>query len=152
MFDRFGEMGSYEEINMAADGLLNEGDTKNIFVLAEENGIDREYAQAFIDGDIPLLCDAATAAVGKLDVEMKDGSAKKYRSEIPAEPIVEYLKAQAGDEKLAAAVRAKGKSLTECLAHVKAEAKKIVTRETPYLADAVVYKMARDYYLGGGER
>lgn len=44
-------------------------------------------------------------------------------------------------------MREKGKSLAGCLKHVESEARKKVSREKPYLADAVVYRMARDYYM-----
>ena len=149
MFDKFGEFDTYNEINMAAEGLKEEGDTDNIFILAEENGIDKDFAQMYIDGDIPCLCDIATAAAGKLEVEMKQKEVEAYKTKIPAQPIVEYLKSELLKEDMAGAVREKGKSLLSCLKHVETEAKKIVTRQQPYLADAVVFKMAKDYYLGG---
>ena len=69
MFDKFGEFDSYEEINELADNLLNEGDTKSIRELAEENGIGEEYAEAFLQGEFPVLCDQLTAALGKIEVE-----------------------------------------------------------------------------------
>lgn len=147
MFDLFGEM-TAEEINKTAEGLKNEGDTENVYALAKENGISKEFVEMYLQGDIPALCDAMTAAVGKLDVEMNEKEVKAYSSKIPAEPIVEYLKQKAmEDEAVAAKIREKGKSLAGCLKHVESEARKKVSREKPYLADAVVYRMARDYYM-----
>ena len=70
MFDRFGEFDSYEQLNELAENLFNEGDLDGIRILAEENGIG-EFAGPYIEGDIPSLCDAETAAVGKLIVEAK---------------------------------------------------------------------------------
>ena len=65
MFDKFGEMDSFGEINELADNLFNEGDTASIKTMAKENGIDKEYVDMYLAGDIPVLCDAMTAALGK---------------------------------------------------------------------------------------
>ena len=73
MFDKFGEMGSYEEINMAAEGFFNEGDMESLRELAKENGIDEYYAELYIAGEIDVLCDSAvTAAIGKIEVECEN--------------------------------------------------------------------------------
>lgn len=37
--------------------------------MAEENGIGEEYAEAFLQGELPVLCDQLTAALGKIEVE-----------------------------------------------------------------------------------
>lgn len=69
MYEIFGEMDSAEEINAAARGLKDEGDRENIYTLAEENGIDRAFADMYLDGTMEnLCCDAATAAIGKIEV------------------------------------------------------------------------------------
>ena len=49
MFKVFGEFDSSKEINMTAEGLLNEGDKDNLYVLAQENGLDKEDVDDFID-------------------------------------------------------------------------------------------------------
>ena len=54
MFEKFGEMDSYKEINDLAEAMFNEGDLESIKILAEENGIS-EYADLYISGDIPYL-------------------------------------------------------------------------------------------------
>lgn len=43
MFEKFGEMSSYEEINTLAENLLNEGDHEGLKKMAAENGIDPEF-------------------------------------------------------------------------------------------------------------
>ena len=48
LYEKFGEFDSAEEINAAADGQKAEGDTDAIFVIAQENGLDREDAQDFM--------------------------------------------------------------------------------------------------------
>ena len=114
MFDTYGEFDSFEEINARADELMNAGVRQGIIDLAKENGIPEEFAQAFIDGDIPYLCDAATAAVGKIEIE---------RQETVLEGVLEdwisYIEAECQeDEELARAVRSKGKSLNGCIAEL----------------------------------
>ena len=39
MFDKFGEMDSYKEINELAENLFNEGDIDSLRVMAKENGL-----------------------------------------------------------------------------------------------------------------
>jgi len=39
MFDKFGEMDSYKEINTFAENLFNEGDIESLRNMATENGI-----------------------------------------------------------------------------------------------------------------
>lgn len=112
MFDKFGEMDTFGEINELADNLFNEGDTESIKTMAKENGIDKEYVDMYLAGDIPVLCDAMTAALGKIDVEVADLKPKEIM-----EDWVEYLRGQCMEnELLAFNVRKKGKSLKGCIA------------------------------------
>lgn len=111
MFEKFGEFDSADEINELAQNLLKEGDKKSIYVLAKENGIPKDYADMMIDGTFPMLCDAAMAATGKIDVEA---------AELKPEGIMldwtEYIKAVCmEDGKIAENVRKKGKSLKSCI-------------------------------------
>lgn len=111
LFGKFGEFGSADEINELTKNLLAEGDKASIKKLAQENGIPKEYAEMFISGDIPVLCDAQTAAVGKIDVE----AAALKPQDIMAD-WVEYIKAVCiEDEDMACKVRAKGKTLKGCI-------------------------------------
>ena len=73
MFERFGEMGSYEELNELAENFLKEGDIESLRLMAEENGIPEVYAEMFIAGEIPFLCDQITAANGKLTYAVREG-------------------------------------------------------------------------------
>lgn len=147
MFEVFGNMDSFEEINRTAEGLFNEGDMENIRVLASENGLDPEMTEAYISGDIPMLCDPMMAAVGKLEAERKEKEVVAYNRKIPADPIVDYLAGQCENEEFALRVRKKDKRFCDCLKHVEAEARKTVTEDKPWLSDAEVYRMAKDYYL-----
>lgn len=112
MFDKFGEMDTFGEINELAENLFNEGDTASIKTMAKENGIDKEYVEMYLSGDIPVLCDAMTAALGKIDVEVADLKPKEIM-----EDWAEYLRGQCMEnELLAFNVRKKGKSLKGCIA------------------------------------
>ena len=80
--------------------------------IAKENGIDKEYVEMYLSGDIPVLCDAMTAALGKIDIEVADLKPKEIM-----EDWVEYLRGQCMEnELLAFNVRKKGKSLKGCIA------------------------------------
>ena len=161
MFDKFGELNSYEEINELAENLFNEGDTESLRAMAEENGIQKDFVEMYLQGDLPVLCDAMTAALGKIDVEVKD-----LKPEEIMEDWVEYLRGQCMDDPdLAAAVRKKGKSLKGCIAallkwsfgHQQQIDKDIikaagvsagrVTLGIPGMARAK--KIITDYYIGG---
>ena len=63
MFDKFGEMDSYKEINELAENLFNEEDMDSIRELAKENGIPEDFVAMYLEGMIPELCDSTTAAV-----------------------------------------------------------------------------------------
>ena len=112
LYEKFGEFDSFTEINELAENLFNEGDVASIRILAGENGIADDFVEMYLTGDIPVLCDSMTAAVGKLDVEAAElkvvGLMKDW---------VEYVKVQCQENQvLAYKVRSKGKSLAGCIA------------------------------------
>lgn len=161
MFDKFGEMDSYQEINELAENLFNEGDTESLKAMARENGIQNEFVEMYLQGDIPVLCDPLTAAMGKIDVEVAELKPKEIM-----EDWVEYLRGQCMEnEILAYQVRKKGKSLKGCIAAllkwsfsnqqqidkdiIKAAGVSTgkVTLGIPGMARAK--KIITDYYMGG---
>ena len=48
MWERFGEFNTAEEINELAVNLRKEGDRESLKVLARENGLDADIAEAFM--------------------------------------------------------------------------------------------------------
>ena len=111
MFDKFGEFDTYEELNKAADGQKTQGDIAALKELAEENGIDLGDVEDYVDGVIPELCTAKTAALGKLAVEVADIKA----SEI-VQDWIDYIQTTAMEDlQMSLAVRKKGKSLIGCI-------------------------------------
>lgn len=110
LWKKFGEMNSCAEINELAENLLNEGDLASLREMATENGV-ADMAELYCAGEIPDLCDALSAAIGKIDVE----AAELKPAEI-MQDWVEYLKTQClENELLARQVRKKGKSLKGCI-------------------------------------
>lgn len=111
MFEKFGELDSYKDINELAENLFNEGDLESIKVVAKENGIEEEIVDLYVNGEVPELCDPLTAALGKIEVECKELEPKEIMQD-----WVEYLKAQCMEnETLAINVRKTGKSLKGCI-------------------------------------
>lgn len=145
MFNVFGEFNSADEINKAAAGLMAEGDTDNIKALAKENGLDIEFAQAYIKGEIPLLTDPLMAAVGKIELERKSIN-DPFFSDMK-DSMINYLLSACTEESFARAVRRKGKSLKGCFEYCKKEIEKALSRKNGGLRDRVVYAMEKDYYL-----
>ena len=70
LFEKFGEMDSAEEIQAAAEGLLNEGDMESLKALAKENGFDEDDVEDWEDFGVVIT--PAQAAVGKLMIEADD--------------------------------------------------------------------------------
>lgn len=160
MFEKFGEFDSYEEINRAAAAQLAEGDEEAIYVIAAENGIDKEDAEDYIDGAIEELTTPLTAAYGKLQVE----AAQLQPYEIMADWL-EYIKLRCmEDPQMALAVRRKGKCLKACIAALLAWSLKNAKPVDPDILKAcrIKYKVTlgipgmgrakqiiTEYYLGG---
>lgn len=66
MFEKFGEFDSVEELNRAAAAQKAEGDEEALVALAEENGIDKEDAEDYMDDCADELATPLMAAMGKL--------------------------------------------------------------------------------------
>ena len=164
MFEKFGEMSSYKEINELAENLFNEGDADSLREMARENGIPDDYVEMYLAGDTPALCDALTAALGKIDVESAELKPKEIM-----EDWVEYLRGRClEDEKVAIQVRKKGKTLRGCIAELlKWSFKNQIPIEKDILKAAGVSagrvtlgipgmarakKIITDYYMGTGKK
>lgn len=114
MFEKFGEFDSAEEINRAAAAQKAEGDTEALYAIAEENGIDREDVEDYLDGCVEELVNPLMAAYGKLEVE-----ARELRPYEIMEDWLQYIKVRCSeDAAMAAGVRKKGKSLKGCIAEL----------------------------------
>ena len=114
MFENFGEFDSAAEINRAAAAQRAEGDDEAVLAIAEENGIDREDAMDYINGDVDELASPLMAAYGKLEVERK--VLEPYEI---MEDWLQYIRIRCAEEpRMALAVRRKGKSLKGCIAAI----------------------------------
>lgn len=161
MFEKFGEMSSYTEINELAKNLLEEGDLDSLKEMAKENGIPDDYVEMYLEDAIPTLCDATTAAIGKIDMECAELEPKELILD-----WVEYIKGLCMEnEMIAHQVRKKGKSLQECIAVLLAysfknriEVDKAIIKAAKINAGRVTFgipsmakakELIRGYYLGG---
>ena len=148
MFDIYGEMETAEEINDVARSLKEEGERENLDKLCAENGIDAELAQMFWNGEIDFVTDQLMAAVGKLDMEVK----KEKGQNGYLESIANFLKVEAEkDEKIAIAIRKKGKKLTEAYKTVENEARKRKKSGSNcvVMRDKDVFEIVEKYYKEG---
>lgn len=151
MFDKFGEFDSVEEMNRAAAAQLAEGDTEAIIAIALENGLDKEDAEDYIDGCTSELATPLIAAVGKLKVEEKElelgGILRDWKEQIVGMCME--------DADMAAAVRRKGKTLTECMAELikfsfenKVRVSDKIVNKTKVLHNGKLEQMRKPLYLG----
>lgn len=125
MFDVFGNFDSVEELNACAKGLLEEQDLEHLKVLAEENGIPDGIREVYEHHMSEELVDSVNAAIGKLQVELKEET-----DGMPAGEIVSYLSMRCFEKEiLARAVRRKNRTLKECLQNIRKEAEKRVKEE-----------------------
>lgn len=112
MFEKFGEFDSVEELNRAAAAQKAEGDEAALVALAEENGIDKEDAEDYMDDCTEELATPLMAAVGKIRVEYE--SLKLKGILVDWKDVVVDLCTESAE--LQAAVRRKGKYLRDCMA------------------------------------
>lgn len=162
MFDKYGEFDSAEEINMAAAGQLEQGDTNAIREIAKENGLDPEDAEDYIDGAVTELCNPLMAAYGKIKVESEELEPKEI-----VEDWINYIRKRCTEnEDMARAVRRKRKTVEGCIAEllkwsfknaydvdskiVKASGISASKVRMGIPGMATAYKLIDKYYLEGG--
>ena len=160
LFEKFGEMESAEELQKAAEGLLEEGDIDSLKELAKENGFDEDDVEDWQDFGVEIS--PVEAAVGKLKVEAQ---ALALPKDILINDWVDYVRKMAlEDETIAKSVRTKAKSLAECVGKIMAKAfenqwtvPKEVEKNTKIGAGKVTFgvpseietrKIIREYYGG----
>lgn len=144
LFQVFGEFDSMEQINSRAQEL--KGEPEQLKELAKENGIELELADMYLQGFLPeLIPSPDVAAIGKLDVEVAALSDKNMEV---GSGIADYMKQKAAeDEKIARAIRKKGKSLEKICKDVWDEASKRRKGNCAYIPPFEVFQLARAYYL-----
>jgi hypothetical protein len=79
MFEKFGEMESYTELDALAKNLLKEGDRVSLEAMCKENGLDiQDIDDAVADG-VELYVTPTMAAMGRIKVQEEE-------SKIPEQP------------------------------------------------------------------
>ena len=120
MFDKFGEFNSVEELNMAAEGFLKEGDTESLYALAEENGIDKEDAEDYVNGDTEVFSALSMAVYGRITVQEKEIAKSENQSEKMINMVIlNMTKAIMTDPKIQKGIMKKGKRITEIMELMK---------------------------------
>lgn len=120
MFDKFGEFGSSEELNRAAEGLREEGDWDSLQALAEENGIDIEDASDYATLETDVFSTPYTAAMGRLAVYEKASKNPATANAV----IYTMIRSMLEDSHLQAQVMAKGKNPDSIYNAMREEASK----------------------------
>lgn len=112
MFERFGNLDSAEAINRVAAEIKATGDEEKLKAFCEENGIDKEDAEDYMDDHLDELVTPLSAALGKLIAEEKflklGGILTDWVDELRNECI--------NDEKMQQAVRSSSKELAGYIA------------------------------------
>lgn len=82
MFEKFGFMSNVDELNKAAAGQKEQGDIEALRTLAEENGIDNELVQEYIENERPFLCSEMEMAAGRISLWQEEirGENSRYRA------------------------------------------------------------------------
>lgn len=152
---QFGEFNNYSELNQAAAGLKAEGDTESLYKLAQENGIDKEDVEDYLDDCITELTTIFSCAFGELkaqeneDIESKQSLVEK----MPLRVIITMLRGMCTEEKVAIAVKRKDKKVTAVYDAMRKEAEK--HKEGNISAscgtDRELCGIIKEYYLGTKE-
>lgn len=169
LFEKFGEFDSVDELNRAAAAQLAEGEREALLLLAEENGIDREDAEDYMDGVMPELATPLMAAIGKLKLEKEEYQLKG----VLAEWVDDIMGMCGVDPAMCAGVRRTGKGLDGYVALLvekgyqdRVEVDKRIVRKTKQVKNIVGThplsigvpdrrtrkELAEKYYLGEEDR
>lgn len=112
-----------KELNDKAAELKSAGDLSELVKLAEENGLEKEDAEDYMDSDDPedCICNATMAAIGRLNMEEQDlhlESQMKDWKDFIVQMLTDYPADHAGEgrDTLANAVFNPDKKLLDVLA------------------------------------
>ena len=155
LFPKFGELGSAEEINRAAEAQKKEGDFEALKALAKENGIDEMDAQDYMDDISTELCTDFSAAMGKIQREveyLKPSMTLEAWNTFLYEMLAgETAEADGESVKLCRAVRSKGKYMHELYARIIVECfntKAAVPKEIADTCRKLVKGIPDNFYMG----
>lgn len=154
MFDKFGEFDSVEELNMAAEGFLKEGDTASLLELAEENGIDKEDAQDYVDGEVECLATSTMAAVGRLEVERREIQKNMdVNGKIIRMTIWNFVSSMVSEPEMQVAIMKKGKRIQGIYKALENGARKHKSGKwgVSHGTDRELQEIIRAYYINGNE-
>lgn len=152
---QFGLFKNYEELNRAAEGLKAEGDTESLYVLAKENGIDKEDVEDYLDGCIHELTTIYSCAFGELTAQEQEDieTQKSLVEKMPLRVIMTMLKGMCCDEQIALAVKSETKKVTAIYDAMRNEASKHKSGNVGVSCgtDRELGEIIKEYYLGTKE-
>lgn len=158
MFEKFGEM-DYEELMRTAAAEKAEGDLEALIALAEENGMEKEDAEDYMDGIVDVLASPYMAAVAKIEMETKELGIKGRQSDRKDVILTLLMKNNEVDEEMCLAVRKKEKNLAQCLARILTFSSEHMTQVPDQIVKLAEFrgngkkeKMRSPVYEGGGTR
>lgn len=148
MFEKFGEFDSVEELNLAAAGFVKEGDFESVYALAEENGLQKEDVEDYLDAVTEELATLPMAAQGRLDIEEKES--KNPMEKMAIAVILLMLRGMCEDPEIQAAVLRKGKRVKEIFEGMKKGAEKHKNGNSGISCgtDRQLRGIIKAYYLG----
>ena len=152
MFEKFGEFGSVKELNLAAAGLKAEGDDESLIALAEENGLDKEDVQDYLDGCMEELATPFSAAFGRLEVEERELENEKDANTKRAKKIIlTVTRTLCSDEALQNGIMKKGKRVGNILDAMRKEAQNHKTGNMGIACgtDRELVEIIKAYYIDG---
>lgn len=160
MFEKFGEFNSVEELNMAAEGFLKEGDLESLYALAEENGIDKEDVEDYVNRDTVKFATLSMAAYGCLAVQEKEISKEKSVMErMIKKQILEMVKSMCPEKEMATALIKKRNGIKIIFQAMKKGAEKHKSKVSEKMSCGISCGTDRDlceiikaYYLGSEKK
>lgn len=162
MYERFGELDSWEELNKAAEGQKAEGDLEALKALAIENGFEEADAEDYMDGVVPEFCTPLLAANCKVGMEKKNLNPEGIMIDW-CDYIAQLI---SEDPEVCLAVRKKGKSLKGCIGQLLKWGKGHMKDVDPEIKKAAGFsgnvklgmpgtlearKIIKEYYVGGSK-
>lgn len=122
MFEKFGEL-NLEELNKTAEGFKSEGDEASLFALAQENGLEKEDAEDYLDGLAEEFATPVMAAMGRIAV-WRQHTNGNLNEKMAIGVILAMLQTMVKEPEMAEAVMGRGKDPETVLDAMRREALK----------------------------
>lgn len=126
MFEKFGEMGSWQELDELAKNLAKEGDRESLETMCRENGLDVVDIDDAVEDGVTVYVTPTMAAMGRIKVQEENSTIPKHARKI----IYDAARMIASSPENAAIVMHKGKRIDDVWKKLEDIAKKNKTGNT----------------------